>query len=369
MKPAQFVRLRIPGITIACAAFVGWLAYLVAAWVDSRDSFYFRLMLSDWDSIAAFAELFHNLGPLSMLIAGAGLGLYAAVWLWSRPRTPLRRTLTGLCLLIVFAVGGIIWLASDYKPDEGTWVEPDKEEPEGSLYKTFQSQSIAGPVSYLIYLPEGYDRLPLKRYPVVYHLPGSGGRQGQVRFFLARLRRPLQAALTEPMIVIGVNRVTDAGYQDWPDVRLPIETVIVRDLVPHIDQTYRTIPRREARALEGGSMGGMGALHLGLKFPEVFGVISSLCPPLPGGPESAWSLAAKNSDSIRGKTRIRLLRGTEDRPLRRSRAYSAFLRHLGIAHEYQEIQGAGHGIHRIYEQLGDGQVIGFFDEAFKNLQP
>jgi S-formylglutathione hydrolase FrmB len=42
--------------------------------------------------------------------------------------------------------------------------------------------------------------------------------------------------------------------------------------------TYRTIGRREGRGIEGMSMGGYGALHPGLKYPDRFGVISSVAP-------------------------------------------------------------------------------------------
>jgi endoglucanase len=42
--------------------------------------------------------------------------------------------------------------------------------------------------------------------------------------------------------------------------------------------TYRTITRKEGRAVEGHSMDGFGALHLGLKFPNLFGAISAIAP-------------------------------------------------------------------------------------------
>ena len=49
--------------------------------------------------------------------------------------------------------------------------------------------------------------------------------------------------------------------------------MIVKELTPHVDATYRTIARREDRAVEGFSMGGYGAAHLGFKYPEVFGIV------------------------------------------------------------------------------------------------
>ncbi len=51
-----------------------------------------------------------------------------------------------------------------------------------------------------------------------------------------------------------------------PDATPPLatfETVIVNEWIPHIDATYRTISVRVGRAIEGQSMGGFGAAHLG----------------------------------------------------------------------------------------------------------
>ena len=47
-------------------------------------------------------------------------------------------------------------------------------------------------------------------------------------------------------------------YCDSADGTKPVETVIIKELIPHIDRTYRTVARREGRAIEGSSMGGFG---------------------------------------------------------------------------------------------------------------
>ena len=55
---------------------------------------------------------------------------------------------------------------------------------------------------------------------------------------------------------------------DWEDC-------MINDLIPHVDATYRTIAAREGRAINGLSMGGYGALMLGLKHPDMFCAIGS----------------------------------------------------------------------------------------------
>lgn len=56
------------------------------------------------------------------------------------------------------------------------------------------------------------------------------------------------------------------------------ETFISADLVSYVDNHFRTIARRESRGLAGHSMGGYGALRIGMKRPDVFSSIYALSP-------------------------------------------------------------------------------------------
>src|SRR6185369_9525377 len=76
-----------------------------------------------------------------------------------------------------------------------------------------------------------------------------------------------------PAIVVAVNGMVNSFYCDWVGGDMPMESVIIKDLIPYIDRTYRTISQREGRLVQGYSMGGYGAGHLGLKYPEVFGSV------------------------------------------------------------------------------------------------
>ena len=53
------------------------------------------------------------------------------------------------------------------------------------------------------------------------------------------------------------------------------EDLITNDLLTHLTETYRISKRRDMRALMGISMGGMGALKIALKKPELFGTVSA----------------------------------------------------------------------------------------------
>jgi enterochelin esterase-like enzyme len=56
------------------------------------------------------------------------------------------------------------------------------------------------------------------------------------------------------------------------------ETYVAKDLVGYIDAHYRTLAHRDSRGLAGHSMGGYGAMRIGMKNPEVFSSIYLLSP-------------------------------------------------------------------------------------------
>jgi endo-1,4-beta-xylanase len=154
-----------------------------------------------------------------------------------------------------------------------SWLDPDKSEPAGTHYRTFTSPLAGGEVSYLVYLPPSYESQPAARYPVVYWLHGLGGGPGSGAPFVAQLDAAIRAGKAPAMVAVLVNGMRDSFYCDSKDGKWPIESVIIKELVPHIDKSYRTFARRQMRAVEGYSMGGYGAAHLGFKYPDVFGSV------------------------------------------------------------------------------------------------
>lgn len=136
-----------------------------------------------------------------------------------------------------------------------------------------------------VYLPPSYSKRPLRRYPVVYLLHGfaadhrafiRGAYQNlNIRISMDSL---IRAAAVREMIVVTpsarnayegsfyVNSTTTGNWEDF----------IVRDLVSHMDRNYRTIRSAKGRGLTGHSMGGYGALHVGMRHPETFSAVYAL---------------------------------------------------------------------------------------------
>jgi len=258
------------------------------------------------------------------------------------------------------------------------FLDPDTRAPSGTQYRTLHSATIGAPASYLVYLPPDY-RSSNARYPVVYWLHGLNGTQRDgVASFVPYLEGNIRAGAAPPAIAVLVNGLGDSRYYDSFDGQRPVESVIIRDLIPHVDAAYRTLGTREGRAIEGFSMGGFGAARLGFKYPELFGSVSIRAGALlddesaAGAPDliatpglfekcfgnleyfhagSPWVVVRENAARIRGRTVVRMACGDNDALYPRNRRYHELLVELGIVHEFVILPGVGHDHEAIYKAL------------------
>jgi enterochelin esterase-like enzyme len=137
---------------------------------------------------------------------------------------------------------------------------------------------------YRVYLPTGYDRPENagQRYPVIYLLHGLSGRYdewdgyglGEIANGLVADRKFTNAIVVMPQGGLGYWMNQEGG--------VPWGEYVARDVVAHVDATYRTVPRREARAVGGLSMGAHGALQLSLNYPDVFSIVGAHSPSIRG---------------------------------------------------------------------------------------
>jgi enterochelin esterase-like enzyme len=145
-----------------------------------------------------------------------------------------------------------------------------------------------------VYTPAGYDDDSKKRYPVLYLQHGAGEdetgwiRQGHANFILDNL---IAARKAKPMIVVMDNGYATKAGSTIPEVpadppqgssaklhrmlamTAAFEEVLLEDLIPLIDQTYRTLPNREHRAMAGLSMGAMQTFQISLNHLDQFSYI------------------------------------------------------------------------------------------------
>ncbi|MBO6606070.1 alpha/beta hydrolase [Psychroserpens sp.] len=127
-------------------------------------------------------------------------------------------------------------------------------------------------VKYSVYLPDGYDTSE-SNYPVVYLLNGFTGNEtdwiynGTVKNIADEL---IQKKKIIPMIIVMPDG-DDRLYMNKDDGSYPYETMLIDELLPFIESSYRINKTKQYRAISGLSMGGSGSLRLALKYHDVFG--------------------------------------------------------------------------------------------------
>ncbi len=136
----------------------------------------------------------------------------------------------------------------------------------------------------IVFLPPGYFKHKHRHYPVVYALHGYsiGAEQWTHEIHVPQTIEGAFALGAKPMIVVLPDSKTVYGGSMYSrsETTGDFEEFIAHDVVQYIDAHYRTIPDRQSRGLVGHSMGGYGALRIGMKYPQVFGalyVMSGCC--------------------------------------------------------------------------------------------
>jgi enterochelin esterase-like enzyme len=148
------------------------------------------------------------------------------------------------------------------------------------VVRKFHSPVLERDMPYMIYLPPNY-LLSGKRYPVLYMLHGlSGAYDEWIDYKIFETTDDLiNQGKIKPMIV-----VLPSGDQEyWVDHANggpQYGYYVARDVVGHIDATYRTLPNRENRAIGGHSMGGHGSLQIAFNYSSVFSVVGAHSPTL-----------------------------------------------------------------------------------------
>lgn len=145
------------------------------------------------------------------------------------------------------------------------------------------SKIVGRKITTWVYLPPNYES-STARYPVIYLLHGQPGgwtdcyRSGRVEEMADSL---ITAGKMPPVILVAFDGDGPGGANDLTNFCNRVsdgyrtEDMIVQELVPYIDTTYRTLPTPAMRALWGYSAGGYGALNLGFKHPDIWQVLCS----------------------------------------------------------------------------------------------
>ncbi len=236
-------------------------------------------------------------------------------------------------------------------PEPGADYYDAKDVPHGEVRSLWYHSKVTGsPRRAFVYTPPGYDADAGKRYPVLYLQHGAGEdergwtTQGRANFILDNLIAVRKAV---PMIVVmdngyaakaGAAPAPAKGARPGPPMFnfRGFQEVLLGELIPKIDATYRTMSDPEHRAMAGLSMGAMQTLQIAPAHSDRFAYIGAFSPPPIGTFDAKTAANGAYSDPAAFHAKVRLLwlgAGTkEERFLVAVRKMQESLDHAGIRH-------------------------------------
>lgn len=147
----------------------------------------------------------------------------------------------------------------------------------------------------MVSLPPGYETQPHRRYPVLYLHDGQNVFDDLplspfgVQWGVDTTARALtHAGIIEPLIIVAIGNAGRDRIDEYTPTRDSMHDsggqadrygqMLVYEIKPWVDHTWRTNPGAADTALAGSSLGGLLSLHLGLTHPAVFGKLGLLSP-------------------------------------------------------------------------------------------
>jgi predicted alpha/beta superfamily hydrolase len=224
-----------------------------------------------------------------------------------------------------------------------------------------------------VYLPPQYPEQEERRFPVFYLHDGQNLFDGRTSYIAGKTWNAhttadqlTEAGEIEPVILVGVANTglrRMAEYTPTRDFKMgggegrSYGRLLIEELKPLIDRTYRTLPEAKNTGLGGSSLGGLVSLYLGFAHPEVFGKIAVMSPSLWWDHRSI--LNAITQQATKPELRIWLDMGTAEgvRHLRDADMLERLLVkrgwRTGVDLEYVKAEGGVHDERAWSDRFGD----------------
>jgi enterochelin esterase family protein len=270
-------------------------------------------------------------------------------------------------------------------PEPGVDFYDPKDVPHGEIrIKPYFSQVTKAWRRSFVYTPPGYDQHPDQRYPVLYLQHGAGederawAFQGRMNFILDNL---IAEGKAKPMIVVmdngggsalfaggGIGRrptTRPAGAATAPTTRpagpggrmsfagQQFEQILLTEIIPMTQSSFRTLTDRDNRAIAGLSMGAGQAVNIGTKHLDQFAYIAGFSGGGSADTQNGYNGAMRDANDFNAKVKVFYLSMGTKANIENFRKTKAALDAAGIkltayeapgtAHEFQTWRKSLHG--------------------------
>ncbi len=173
--------------------------------------------------------------------------------------------------------------------------------------ETFYSEALGYDNQYLIYLPENYNKTD-RYYPTLYllHQYNSTHTSYRVDKINELMDEAAKKGIFDEMVVVIPN---SSSMSFWSG---KYETMVIDELIPHIEANYRVIPDARYRLTAGCSMGGYGAFAVALRNPNHFSGLASFFGAINMGEDPMLGIAEKTSAEYLNNYAIAFICGNQD---------------------------------------------------------
>ncbi len=205
------------------------------------------------------------------------------------------------------------------------------------LDESIPSDILKEDLNFKVYLPACYSSSEDIQFSVLYMLHGQTSFDDQwVRIgLLTAMDQLIDSNQIHPFIIVLPNE-TKTNLDSFSS---KYDEVILSELIPHIEKTYRVCREKECRAIGGLSRGGNWAVHLGFTHPEVFTAIGAHSAPLFYGEMGYITLAVSDLETLASLPVFYVDVGNKDQNLDEVQGFNSILQEYNIQHQFNEFVG------------------------------
>ena len=233
----------------------------------------------------------------------------------------------------------------------------------GSLhkYEKYRSRFLPAERDVIVYVPGVYDWNPQRRFPVLYLQDGQNLFDPGTSFAGVAWRvgetadRLIAEGKIQPLVIVGIYNTGKQRIREYTPSRAKklgggganrYGKMLIQEIMPFIESKYRTLAGSVRTGVGGSSLGGLLAIYLGLRYPEVFGRVAALSPSVWWNQRWILNFAARRR--LKSRPRIWLDTGTQEgmHTTADARKMRDVLRQRGWQEgrdlHYEEIRGGQH---------------------------
>jgi len=221
----------------------------------------------------------------------------------------------------MFFYGASRWGSGIEVPSKNQDFYALKDVPHGQLRQNLYYSKVSSTARRcFVYTPPDYDKDPTVRYPVLFLQHGGGedetgwpgqGKtnlimdnliaEGKVRPFIIVMDNGTWTMTRPPQRGEGGRRPGGWPPEGWAD---NFKKTLLEDIIPMIDDNYRTLADQSHRAMAGLSMGGMQTNAIAMENLDVFSHIGIFSGGTVGDPATAHNGVMANAEEFNKKVKL-----------------------------------------------------------------